>query len=178
MLARVDQRAADAVGARLELQQGRELRLSARTAMVDHQPARHRAGDLDAEVVLDQVRVPGRCLLGGKEKLDARLARAREGREGALPDLVLLDLDMPKMDGFQTLAAIKTDPRMRRIPVVILTTSRARQDVARALDGHANSYVCKTADFSALEELLAEVRRYWTRANLRPGPILDDAVGA
>ena len=108
----------------------------------------------------------------------ACLARAREGREGALPDLVLLDLDMPKMDGFQTLAAIKTDPRMRRIPVVILTTSRARQDVARALDGHANSYVCKTADFSALEELLAEVRRYWTRANLRPGPILDDAVGA
>lgn len=108
----------------------------------------------------------------------AFLARTRADPTVSLPDLVLLDLDMPRVDGFETLAAIKSDPHMRRIPVVILTTSRARQDVARALDGHANSYVCKTADFSALEELLAEVRRYWTLANLRPGPILDDAVGA
>ena len=108
----------------------------------------------------------------------AWLAEVRASPSRGLPDLVLLDLDMPRMDGFQTLDAIKSDPEMRRIPVVILTTSRARRDVARALDGHANSYVCKTADFAALEELLAEVRRYWTRANLRPGPILDDAVGA
>ncbi|MDF2232142.1 response regulator [Albimonas sp. CAU 1670] len=106
------------------------------------------------------------------------LNAAREDAEARLPDLVLLDLDMPRMNGFETLEAIKTDPTMRRIPVVILTTSRARQDVARALDGHANSYVCKTADFTALEELLAEVRRYWTRANLRPGRILGDPVGA
>ncbi|WP_339948571.1 response regulator [uncultured Albimonas sp.] len=116
-----------------------------------------------------------RCVDG--EMALACLSRSRDDPSVHLPDLVLLDLDMPRMDGFQTLAALKADPRTRRIPVVILTTSRARQDVARALDGHANSYVCKTADFAALEDLLAEVRRYWTQANLRPGPILDDALG-
>ncbi|SFI39677.1 response regulator [Albimonas pacifica] len=134
--------------------------------------------ELIMEILEDaSARVDVRRCCDGEAAL-AHLAGARQDPAAHLPDLVLLDLDMPRMDGFQTLSAIKSDPRMRRIPVVILTTSRARQDVARALDGHANSYVCKTADFSALEALLAEVRRYWTRANLRPGPILGDAVGA
>lgn len=108
----------------------------------------------------------------------AALQGVRAVADARLPDLVLLDLDMPRMNGFETLEAIKSDPVMRRIPVVILTTSRAGQDVARALDRHANSYVCKTADFAALEELLDEVRRYWMRANLRPSRILGGAVGA
>ena len=103
------------------------------------------------------------------------LREAKEGAERSIPDLILLDLDMPGLDGFGALSAIKQDPRLRRIPVVILTTSRARSDVVRALDNHANSYVCKSTDFESLEALLGEVRRYWAEASLRVGVVFDDA---
>ncbi len=92
---------------------------------------------------------------------DAALARlARSGPEG-LPHLVLLDLDMPGMDGFETLSRIKGDPATAGVPVVILTTSNVRRDVARAMEGRADSYVCKTADFAELERALAGVKDCW-----------------
>lgn len=113
----------------------------------------------------------------GAEALNL-LSAARQAQPSRTPDLILLDLDMPNKNGFETLAEIKVDPVLRRIPVVILTTSRASSDVARALDGHANSYVCKTADFEALEELLNEVRAYWTDANLRTRSVLQPVAKA
>lgn len=92
---------------------------------------------------------------------DAALARlARPGEEG-LPHLVLLDLDMPGMDGFETLARIKADPATADVPVVILSTSDVRRDVTRAMLARADSYVCKTADFSELERALAGVADRW-----------------
>ena len=90
-----------------------------------------------------------------------RLGRTAEARPGDLPDLVLLDLDMPEPDGFETLDAIKSQPVIRRIPVVVLTTSRAEGDVALALERYANSYICKTTDFAALERALDQTRAYW-----------------
>jgi CheY-like chemotaxis protein len=77
------------------------------------------------------------------------------------PGLVLLDLNMPRMDGREALAAIKSDPELRRIPVVVLTTSRAESDVARAYDLGANSFITKPASFGGLVDAMRVLGRYW-----------------
>jgi CheY-like chemotaxis protein len=77
------------------------------------------------------------------------------------PDLILLDLNMPKVDGREALAALKNDPKFRSIPVVILTTSRAEEDVVRSYDLGANSFISKPVTFSGLVEVMRELGRYW-----------------
>lgn len=72
------------------------------------------------------------------------------------PDLILLDLNLPKMDGYEVLANIKSDGDLQRIPVVVLTTSDAEEDVLRSYDLHANAYVTKPVDF---ERFLGVVRQ-------------------
>ena len=81
----------------------------------------------------------------------------RQGRfaDAVTPDLVLLDLNLPRRDGREVLADIKGDPNLRRIPVVILTTSEAEEDVIAAYDLHANAYVRKPVDF---EQFVSAVR--------------------
>ena len=81
----------------------------------------------------------------------------REGayRDAPRPDLILLDLNLPKKDGRQVLAEMKGDQDLKRIPVVVLTTSQAEQDVLKAYDLHANCYIIKPVD---LEKFLAVVR--------------------
>jgi CheY-like chemotaxis protein len=76
--------------------------------------------------------------------------------EAPTPDLILLDLNLPKMDGREVLAAIKADEKLRSIPVVILTTSEAEEDVLRSYSLHANAYVTKPVDF---ERFIDVVRR-------------------
>ncbi|MDN3641046.1 response regulator [Simiduia curdlanivorans] len=78
-----------------------------------------------------------------------------------LPDLILLDLNMPRMDGRQALAAIKADPNLRRIPVVILTTSKAEEDMLKSYDLGAASYLSKPVTFDGLVELMRSLGRYW-----------------
>lgn len=78
-----------------------------------------------------------------------------------MPGLILLDLNMPKMDGREALAAIKADPRLRRIPVVILTTSKAEEDMMRGYDPGAVSYITKPVTFDALVELMRTLGKYW-----------------
>lgn len=78
-----------------------------------------------------------------------------------LPALVLLDLNMPKVDGREALEAIKSDPALRRIPVVVLTTSKAEEDVARAYQAGANSYITKPATFVGLAAVLRSLKHYW-----------------
>lgn len=78
-----------------------------------------------------------------------------------LPGLILLDLNMPKMDGREALAEIKADPRLRRIPVVILTTSKAEEDMVKGYDLGAASYITKPVTFEALVELMRTLGRYW-----------------
>jgi CheY-like chemotaxis protein len=82
----------------------------------------------------------------------------REGQyAGAVrPDLILLDLNLPRRDGREVLAEIKTDPELRRIPVVVLTTSAADEDIVRSYELHANAYVTKPVDF---ERFIAVVRQ-------------------
>lgn len=77
------------------------------------------------------------------------------------PDIVLLDLKLPQMDGHDVLAAIKADPELRSIPVVVLTTSDAELDRARAYELHANSYLVKPVDFERFRQMANELSLYW-----------------
>jgi CheY-like chemotaxis protein len=98
----------------------------------------------------------------GGELLDylRRGGRFAERPEGD-PGLILLDLNMPRMDGREALAAIKQDERLRRIPVVVLTTSKAEQDLLRTYDLGVNSFVVKPVTFSGLVEVARMLDHYW-----------------
>ena len=77
------------------------------------------------------------------------------------PGLILLDLNMPKKDGREALAEIKQDPALRRIPVVVLTTSKSEEDVLRSYDLGANSYIRKPVTFESLVEVMKALGQYW-----------------
>jgi two-component system, chemotaxis family, response regulator Rcp1 len=77
------------------------------------------------------------------------------------PKLILLDLNLPKMDGREVLARIKDDIGLSTIPTVILTTSRAKQDIARSYQLRANCYLCKPAQLEAFESLVKSINDFW-----------------
>lgn len=77
------------------------------------------------------------------------------------PGLILLDLNLPRMDGREVLAEIKTDPALLRIPVVVLTTSQAEEDIGRTYDLHANAYVSKPVDFDRFLEVIRQVDAFY-----------------
>lgn len=87
----------------------------------------------------------------------------REGRYADVtrPDLILLDLNLPRRDGREVLAEIKADPELRRIPVVVLTTSSAEEDILRSYDLHANAYVSKPVDFERFVEVVRQVDEFF-----------------
>ena len=89
----------------------------------------------------------------------------RNKEQKALPHLILLDLNMPRMNGFELLQRLKCDSEFRRIPVVVLTTSSATEDVRKAYDLHANSYVCKPGDYRTFEKWLATLEEFWFQVN-------------
>ncbi|HET6403670.1 MAG TPA: response regulator [Candidatus Thermoplasmatota archaeon] len=104
-----------------------------------------------------------------------RISVARTGEEalrllaGPKPDLVLLDLQLPGMSGFDVLRAIKGERAMRQLPVLVLSGSRLSSDVATAYDGHANSYIPKPVGLANLREMVRIVQEYWMRhAKLPP----------
>jgi CheY-like chemotaxis protein len=78
-----------------------------------------------------------------------------------LPGLVLLDLNMPRKDGREALQEIKADPRLRSIPVVVLTTSKADEDILRAYDLGVNSFILKPVTFESLVEITRTLSQYW-----------------
>ena len=87
----------------------------------------------------------------------------REGtyREAPRPDLILLDLNLPKKDGREVLAEIKADDHLRTIPVVILTTSQAEQDIVRSYNLHANCYVTKPVDLDQFIKVVRSIEDFW-----------------
>jgi two-component system, chemotaxis family, response regulator Rcp1 len=89
----------------------------------------------------------------------------RQGKHaGAVrPDLILLDLNLPKKDGREVLAEIKEDPSLKRIPVVVLTTSNAKQDILKAYDLHANCYITKPVDLEHFFNLVRAIEDFWLR---------------
>jgi chemotaxis family two-component system response regulator Rcp1 len=86
------------------------------------------------------------------------------------PDLILLDLNLPKKDGREVLAEIKQDEDLKRIPVVVLTTSRAEEDVVRSYNLHANAYVTKPVDLKQFLEVIRTIEEFWLAVvTLPPG---------
>jgi two-component system, chemotaxis family, response regulator Rcp1 len=77
------------------------------------------------------------------------------------PDIILLDLNLPRMDGRELLAKIKSNPRLRRIPVVILTTSKAEEDIIKTYDLHANCYITKPVDMDRFITVVKSIEEFW-----------------
>jgi len=104
-----------------------------------------------------------RFVADGEELLDYLLRRGKYRQPAAAPrpGLILLDLNMPKKDGREALREIKADPELRRIPVVILTTSKADTDVGRIYDLGANSFISKPIQFDALVNVMRVLGQYW-----------------
>jgi len=103
-----------------------------------------------------------RCVEDGQELMDYLTRSGKYAAEEApRPGLILLDLNMPRKDGRQALHEIKTDPELRRIPVVILTTSKTEEDVLRSYDLGANSFISKPVTFDALVEIVRTLGTYW-----------------
>lgn len=92
------------------------------------------------------------------------------GRDACeVPDLVLLDLRLPKLDGIDVLRRIRADDRTKRIPVVVLTSSAGEDDVIRSYDDGANSYIRKPVDFESFVEAIERISAYWLIVNEPPG---------
>lgn len=95
------------------------------------------------------------------EKTIEFLRRRGKYSNAPRPDLIILDLNLPKKDGREVLAEIKADPDLKSIPVVILTTSKADEDVARAYESHANCFITKPVGFANFQEVMRSIERYW-----------------
>ena len=95
--------------------------------------------------------------------IEALAMLRREGRYADLtvPDLVLLDLNMPRMDGRELLRQIKSDETLMRIPVVVLTTSAAEKDILQAYGLHANCYITKPVEFDQFMEIVKSIEDFW-----------------
>jgi CheY-like chemotaxis protein len=109
-------------------------------------------------------------VLDGEAALDYLFRRGEyaDPEKSPTPHLILLDLRLPKVDGLEVLRAIKADEGLRRIPVVVLTTSEAESDVTRAYENHANSYLVKPVDFEKFGKLMGDLGFYWLVWNRHP----------
>ncbi|MDR3440303.1 response regulator [Telmatospirillum sp.] len=85
-----------------------------------------------------------------------------------LPDLLLLDLNLPLKDGWEVLAEIKDDPALKRIPVVVLTTSQAENDILQSYDLHANCFIAKPVDLDGFISVIRSIADFWGRVVLLP----------
>ena len=101
-------------------------------------------------------------LLVAEDGVEAILMlRETPSRANNHPDLILLDLNMPRKDGHQVLAEIKEDPRLRHIPVVVLSSSNAERDISTAYEMHANCYLTKPMDMDGFTEALRAIQQFW-----------------
>ncbi len=108
--------------------------------------------------------------LDGQTALDYLLRRGEyeDPESSPHPHMILLDLRLPRVDGLEVLRQIKEQDRLKHIPVIILTTSEAEKDVARAYDNHVNSYLVKPVGFDEFNKLMQDLGFYWLGWNTRP----------
>ena len=113
----------------------------------------------------------------GEELMDylKRRDRYADPASAPTPGLILLDLNMPKKDGREALAEIKADPELRRIPVVVLTTSNAEEDIRRSYDIGVSSFIVKPVTFESLVVLLQTLHQYWFEI-VEPSPLAAEAA--
>jgi len=137
---------------------GQELLRPIEILLVEDNP-----GDVElARVALQMSKIHN--TLNVAEDGEAAMAYLRcqgEYVEAGRPDLILLDLNLPRKDGREVLAEIKGDPGLRRIPVVILTTSKAEEDVLKSYDLHANCYITKPIDLSQFMKVVKSIEDFW-----------------
>ena len=131
--------------------------------------------DAHAEMVrrsFDQHRIPNNIyhVDDGQKALDYVFREGEYGDEAQYPrpHCILLDLRLPKVDGLEVLRRIKSENSIKKIPVVILTTSSADRDIAMSYEYHANSYVVKPMDFARFEALMDDLGFYWLAWNQNP----------
>ena len=125
--------------------------------------------DLDDQLLtkdaLEEARLKNeiRFVSNGLELLDylQRKGEYSDPESSPTPEIILLDLNMPKMDGREALAIIKADDDLRHIPIVILTTSSAEEDIFRSYNMGVNSYVTKPVSFEGLTQLMKDFSNYW-----------------
>ena len=112
-------------------------------------------------------------LMVAKDGVEAMEFLHRRGQYAgaARPDLILLDLNLPRKDGREVLAEIKSDPALMRIPVVVLTTSRAEMDIIKSYNLHANCYVVKPVDLDQFINVIKSIDHFWLTAVTLPGAI-------
>jgi CheY-like chemotaxis protein len=103
-----------------------------------------------------------------KDGSDALELLSKQKVPTCLPDLILLDIKMPKIDGFQVLSSIKGDELLRVIPVIMLSTTTRQEEILRCYGLGANSYIVKPIGFRELVEVMKEVGKYWGSVNQRP----------
>ena len=104
-----------------------------------------------------------RCVEDGEELADYLFRRGKyeDPAESPRPGLILLDLNMPRKDGREALKEIKSDPELRQIPIVVLTTSKADDDICKTYDLGVNSYITKPASFESLVSVMKALVKYW-----------------
>ena len=121
---------------------------------------------------LEEHRISNRVrhFLDGQSALDYLFHRGDYGEQqnNPRPHIILLDLRLPRVDGIDVLKTIKEDPDLKSIPVVVLTTSEAEKDVARAYYNHANSYLVKPVGFEEFKKLMDGLGFYWLGWNTHP----------
>lgn len=91
----------------------------------------------------------------------AFLRREGEFHDAPVPDIILLDLNMPRKDGREVLVEIKADPKLRFIPVVVLTTSEAENDIVKSYELHANCYITKPVDLDKFTKIVHTIEDFW-----------------
>ena len=129
----------------------------------------------DAEMAIDALREANLAnpivhVEDGVEALDYLLRRgAHAQREDGLPSVLLLDIKMPRMDGLEVLQQMRQDDRLRRIPVVMLTSSREESDLARSWDLGVSAYVVKPVDINQFFTAVQTLGRFWAVMNETPG---------
>ena len=100
-------------------------------------------------------------VVGDGVKALAFLHREGEYADAPRPDVMLLDLNLPRMDGREVLAVVKTDEHLRRIPVVVLTVSKAEEDILKTYDLHANCYITKPIDLDQFMKVVRAIEDFW-----------------
>lgn len=122
---------------------------------------------------LEEHRIANRVrhFLDGQSALDYLFQRGEYSdlASNIRPHVILLDLRLPRVDGIDVLRAIKEDDHLKSIPVVVLTTSEAEKDVAKAYYNHANSYLVKPVGFEEFKKLMDDLGFYWLSWNTNPG---------
>lgn len=117
--------------------------------------------------VNDSLALEIETLADGVDALDYLNRRGRF-TDRQTPDLILLDLKMPRMDGFEVLDAVKRDPELRKTPVIVLTSSDEQTDIDRVYSMGANSYVVKPMRSDDLQDKVRHIPEYWTKINQLP----------